>query len=120
MLKLRLSNKCVIHTSKKLTDYHVEASQEITLIFADGSTSSADILVGADGVHSSTRATMFRELAESNPEKGYEKFIEPIWSGTFAYRATVDLAKLKALYPDHQALGQPKIVPCSRPFYALT
>jgi salicylate hydroxylase len=103
MLKSRLSDKCKIHTSKRLIEYRVEPSQAITLVFADGSTASADVLVGADGVHSPTRATMYQAFA------GHEKFIEPIWCGTYAYRATVDLPKFKSLYPEHQALTQPKI-----------
>ncbi|KIJ23967.1 hypothetical protein M422DRAFT_275365 [Sphaerobolus stellatus SS14] len=69
----------------------------------------ADALVGADGVHSLTRATMHRELAAQHPSEGYEKYIEPIWSGTHAYRCTVNLPKFKELYPAHQAFSHPKI-----------
>lgn len=121
MLQALLSDKCTIHTAKRLVDYSAESSEKpIKLVFDDGSTATADVLIGADGVHSMTRAKMYRLLQNANPEAGYEQFIEPIWSGTHAYRCTVDLPKFKAMYPDHQALVSPKIVriievllPCS-------
>jgi hypothetical protein len=53
---------------------------------------------------------MYRSLAANFPGKGYESFIKPIWSGTFAYRATVDRAKFKVRYPENQAATHPKIV----------
>lgn len=109
MLKGLLSEKCKIETSRRLVSYTVE-SETVNLTFADGSMATADIFVGADGVHSVTRATMYHELAVQHPTEGYEKFIEPIWSGTHAYRCTVDLSKFKELYPDHQAISYPKIV----------
>lgn len=111
ILQALSSDKCTIHTSKRLVEYHTESSKGcVTLIFDDGSTATADVLVGADGVYSLTRATMYRSLENTKPEAGYKQFINPIWSGTHAYRCTVDLPKFKAIYPNHQALVQPKIV----------
>ena len=111
MLQALLSDKCTIHTAKRLVGYSVESAENlINLNFDDGSTAAADVLIGTDGVHSMTRATMYRSLQIAHPETGYEQFIEPIWSGTHAYRCTVDLPKFKALHPDHQALVSPKIV----------
>lgn len=112
MLKSKLDpKKCAVHTNKRLTEHRLNPTNgAITLVFADGTTATADVLVGADGVHSMTRATMYRSLAKANPEAKYDQLIDPIWSGTHAYRCSVDLAKFKALYPDHQALLQPKIV----------
>jgi salicylate hydroxylase len=49
--------------------------------FADGSARSADVLVGADGIHSPTRAALF------GPE-------HPQFTGLVSYRAVVDRAKL--------------------------
>ncbi|KAF8816725.1 FAD/NAD(P)-binding domain-containing protein [Phlegmacium glaucopus] len=109
MLKAQLSDRCTTHTSKRLIEYQVEVTQSITLVFSDGSTASADVLIGADGVHSLTRAAMYKTLASSNPAVGYDQFIDPIWSGTFAYRCRVDLARPKSLYPEHQAISHPKI-----------
>lgn len=113
MLQARLSDKTKIYTSKRLLEYRTETdtAEPIELVFDDGSTGRADIVIGADGVHSTTRAKMYRLLQSPNQESGsYDKFIDPIWSGTYAYRAQVDLVKFKEKYPDHQALDNPRIV----------
>jgi salicylate hydroxylase len=75
------------------------------LIFSDGSTATADILVGADGVHSATRESMFKSLGD-----GYEQYIPPVFSGTIAYRGVISKAKLAEVFPGHRALDHPKIV----------
>ncbi|KAF8883524.1 FAD/NAD(P)-binding domain-containing protein [Infundibulicybe gibba] len=111
LLQARLSNKSHIHTLKRLVKYEVEPSGSIELLFADGTRASCDVLIGADGVHSPTRASLYGALAiGAAPDTAdYQKYIEPIWSGTYAYRCSVQLDKFKELYPDHQALSKPKI-----------
>jgi salicylate hydroxylase len=116
MLQAKLSKNCTIHTSKHLARYEPENTGSITLHFADGSVAHADVLVGADGIHSATRATLFRTLAaNANPSKAevYRDYINPKWSGTLGYRCQVQIDKFKEKYPDHQALSKPKIV-CTR------
>lgn len=63
----------VIHLGKKLTGLDQKGAQ-VTLSFADGSTASADAVIGADGVHS-----IVRDLVVG-PDK-------PIHRGRIAYRA---------------------------------
>ena len=105
-----------IHTSKRLLNYERDPTTGvITLTFSDGSTATADCLIGADGVHSATRASIFRQLIDSpgtppSSAESYKKYIDPIWSGMYAYRCTVPADKLKESYPNHAALGPPKIV----------
>lgn len=61
---------------KQITDVEVDPSQGVTLKFRDGSTATADILLGADGLHSASVDTSFlSELADSST--GGETVIRP-------------------------------------------
>ncbi len=42
----------IIHLGKHLTKVEVDSSQGVTLNFQDGSSATADLLLGADGLHS--------------------------------------------------------------------
>ncbi|KAF8883521.1 FAD/NAD(P)-binding domain-containing protein [Infundibulicybe gibba] len=122
LLHSRLSDKSHIHTSKRLINYEVEPSRSIQLFFADGTRASCDVLVGADGVHSPTRASLYKALAaEAGPGSpvDYQKYIEPIWSGTYAYRCFVRLDKFENICPGHQALSKPKIW-CGKDTHAVS
>ena len=63
----------IIHLNKKLTGLS-EANERVTLSFADGAQANADLVIGADGVHSTVRDIII------GPEK-------PIHRGRVAYRA---------------------------------
>lgn len=52
-----------VHFNKNLIDYAEQADGKILARFADGSSSLANILVAADGVHSRVRELCFPELA---------------------------------------------------------
>ncbi|KAI5123693.1 hypothetical protein M0805_001721 [Coniferiporia weirii] len=74
---------------KRLTKYTTnDSSGEVSLEFADGSSASCDVLIGCDGVKSVIRKYVYEALAE---EKGPEvlSFIEPVWTGTIAYRGLI-------------------------------
>ncbi|MCC3775834.1 NAD(P)/FAD-dependent oxidoreductase [Streptomyces sp. UNOB3_S3] len=43
---------------KELTDYHVRSDGRVEARFADGTTDTADLLVGADGINSAVRARL--------------------------------------------------------------
>jgi 2-polyprenyl-6-methoxyphenol hydroxylase-like FAD-dependent oxidoreductase len=49
--------------SKRLISYTESSDRTVTLNFADGTSVQADIVVGADGVHSSVRANMAIAMA---------------------------------------------------------
>ncbi|KAJ6477006.1 FAD/NAD-binding domain-containing protein [Mycena sanguinolenta] len=105
ILQTKLSTDCKIHTSKRLAKYTTSGKgSEVHLVFADGSIATADILVGADGVHSATRASMFASMGD-----GYEQYIQSTFSGTIAYRGSFPKAKLAAAFPNHRALDLPKV-----------
>ncbi|KAG6374139.1 hypothetical protein JVT61DRAFT_4787 [Boletus reticuloceps] len=96
---------CKIHTSKRLDSYDVNSETgKITLQFSDGSTSVTDVLVGADGIHSATRKTMYQKLASSilddDSRKRLLECIDPVWTGTLVYRSLVPTSKLRKEYPD--------------------
>ncbi|KAJ3901166.1 hypothetical protein F5879DRAFT_969551 [Lentinula edodes] len=111
ILQSKLSENCTIHTSKALVSYTVHAGDNdsgITLHFADNTTAEADILIGADGVYSATRQTMFSGLAEETGNKEYTQYARAEYSGTLAYRGPVPTEKLKEKYPQHIVLNRPK------------
>ncbi|KAH8112076.1 FAD/NAD-binding domain-containing protein [Phellopilus nigrolimitatus] len=96
------------HFSKRLISYEQDPSGT-TLRFEDGSSTRADVLVGADGLGSPTRRAMYDNLtqaADAESAKSLQKLAQPTWTGTHAYRALIERARLAALAPDHPALTQ--------------
>ncbi|KAJ6460475.1 hypothetical protein C8R47DRAFT_955072, partial [Mycena vitilis] len=62
ILQSKMSPDCKIRTSKRLERYETLDNGSVSLVFSDGSTALAAILVGADGVHSATRGCLFKSL----------------------------------------------------------
>ncbi|EIW79761.1 salicylate hydroxylase [Coniophora puteana RWD-64-598 SS2] len=109
VLLAHLGPSITTHTSKRLASYsQPSASQPITLSFADGTTATCDLLIGADGVRSSVRAAMMRDLATVQPPRA-EEFLscaDPVWSGIVSYRMLIPAEKLRALDPNHRSLTE--------------
>ena len=82
------------HLNKRLRSYTQSGTSDtIQLTFADGSSAECDVLVGADGVKSTVRQGMFQDLAKrGRPEM--LKYVEPFFSGTFAYRCLIPAEQL--------------------------
>jgi 6-hydroxynicotinate 3-monooxygenase len=78
-----------IHFNKKLTDVQFRNGQ-VSLVFADGSTETAEALIGADGVHSRVREMLF----------GVD---EPRFTGRVAYRAVFSTKLLGGVEVDDRA-----------------
>jgi 6-hydroxynicotinate 3-monooxygenase len=77
-----------IHFGKQLIDLDQDASS-VRMLFADGSTGHADIVVGADGVFSKVREWLF------GPQ-------EPIYTGYIGHRAFIPARNLGQLsFEDH-------------------
>ncbi|MGJ7459315.1 salicylate 1-monooxygenase [Halomonas sp. RA08-2] len=74
----RFSKRCVEVT---------QDGEHATAHFADGTTFSADILIGYDGIKSAVRANVL-------PAEEYGE-IAPFWSGTYAYRGMIPTAQLE-------------------------
>ncbi|THH30822.1 hypothetical protein EUX98_g3390 [Antrodiella citrinella] len=82
----------IAHLKKRLLSYE-DTDHGITLNFADGTTASADLLVGCDGIKSVVRKQMYEaEAAKGDPK--LLQFIDPVWSGTMIYRALAPAERL--------------------------
>ena len=89
----------IIRFAKRLESY-IEpdpATGKIVLQFTDGMSATCDVLVGSDGIRSAVRRKMYTELADEADRKLSDELrsmIEPVWSGTVAYRGLVPADKL--------------------------
>lgn len=114
VLLRKLPISCKAHYSKRLRSYKQRLSGPIELLFEDGSSTSCDVLIGADGLKSAVRRTFLAEKAELAKSEGkaaevdeINASIDPVWSGTNAYRALIPAEKLRARAPDHPILTEP-------------
>ncbi|KAN0109198.1 salicylate hydroxylase [Russula decolorans] len=108
----RLPSSCGAFASKRLESYTQQPGNAIMLRFQDGSTATCDILLGADGVKSAVRKTMFQEAAswaESQHRNadaaGLRNLSELHFSGFFCYRALIPAERLSSISPQHRALS---------------
>lgn len=118
-----LPTQCQIHTSKRLVKY-TETSKKGTTVyrlhFADETTAEADVIIGADGIKSKTRAAMY-EYAHSSEcksetrreECGRCRFATPRWTGIVTYRYLIPSEKLRAINPNHRVFDSPALLSVS-------
>jgi len=104
---------CTVHTSSRLISYSYstpgDTNSSVILHFADGSIREADVVVGADGVRSAVRGSMFPG-GKYVDERGREHIIEPKWTGVVAYRSLVTRKSLEAIGGgEHHALVEPQV-----------
>lgn len=113
---------CSIHTSKRLLDY-TELSRNgakvYMLHFTDGTTAEADVIIGADGIKSKTRAAMYNiaherdcALASAVEREDCErcKAATPKWTGIVTYRTLIPSESLREINPDHRVLLTPALL----------
>ncbi|KAG1778822.1 hypothetical protein EV702DRAFT_1186477 [Suillus placidus] len=113
VLLSHLPPSCTTHNAKRLKSYTQpfndhSRSSPITLTFKDGSTATCDVLIGADGIKSTVRHYMMRELAEGmdpDEKQSVLSCINPVWSGVTAYRTLIPAEKLRVRCPDHHVFG---------------
>lgn len=114
------------HFNKRLVAYtQTDNESSVTLQFADGATAQADLLIGADGVNSTTREIMYTDFAEAAMRAGnvdeamrLRNNIPASWTGTYAYRSLLDMEKFQKFAPGHQAATVPLFVRPSTIFEA--
>jgi salicylate hydroxylase len=109
-----LPSRCRTSSSKRLESYVQQPGAPIMLHFQDGSTATCDILIGADGLKSAVRKTMFQEaaiLAESQHRNAdaaeLGNLSEPRFSGVFCYRTLIPGARLLSISPQHRIFSSP-------------
>ncbi|KDQ56725.1 hypothetical protein JAAARDRAFT_70435 [Jaapia argillacea MUCL 33604] len=112
ILLKHISQVVKTHTSKRLCSYSQPSSPSpITLSFEDGSTATCNVLIGADGIRSSARASLIRDLSArataTNDKVALGRMVEPTWSGCIAWRSLIPVEKLRAADPTHHAITQP-------------
>ncbi|THY75974.1 FAD/NAD(P)-binding domain-containing protein [Aureobasidium pullulans] len=71
----------IIHLNKRVVDVQIKGDKGVDGEFADATTIHADLLVGADGIHSSVRGFFVPDF-------------ELKWSGLIAYRSSFDVKLL--------------------------
>ncbi|CDO72514.1 hypothetical protein BN946_scf184980.g55 [Trametes cinnabarina] len=107
----------VAHFGRRLTFYNTAQTtsqtsgrrdSEITLYFADGATATCDLLVGCDGIKSVIRKKMLEDLVNKHGgSPTLLEHIEPIWSGTIAYRGLIPVSRLKTGGKEHRTIQTP-------------
>lgn len=103
------------HFSKRLESFVDPPFGPVILRFKDGSSAECDLLVGADGIKSAVRKSMFEHLSQgvNKLHEGkisasqYLRFIEPHWTGQVVYRVLVPREQLEAACPGHESLRSP-------------
>ncbi|TFK36172.1 salicylate hydroxylase [Crucibulum laeve] len=94
---------CHVHLSKKLISC-IETDERVNLKFQDGSTTSCDLLIAADGIKSTVRKLLIKQ---NELFSELESSLEPVWSGTVAYRGLVPVEMLEEEFPGHRASKVP-------------
>ena len=104
-----------IHFDKKLTTYTEVVDVDgcidhYVLHFADGTIAEADVLIGADGIKSSVRMSMYDIAHRQNCSPSVQRkhcpkcsAATPRWTGIITYRALIPTQSLRKIDPNHQA-----------------
>src|SRR5579859_4273978 len=74
-----------MHTNKHLSGLEKVSEREMKMTFQDGTTATANLVVGADGIHSVVRSHYLRD--------------EAVFSGLVAYRGLIPMEKVREFWP---------------------
>lgn len=101
----------VAHFRKRLVTYAELANGTVALDFADGTSTTCDVLFGCDGIRSAVRRRMYEHEATHQGNTELLKYVEPVFSGSVMYRT---LLPAELLTNDdgtkHPAMCAPKMV----------
>ncbi|KAF8964497.1 salicylate hydroxylase [Flammula alnicola] len=93
-----------LHLSHRLSSFE-ETEKEVRLHFLDGTTATCDILIGMDGIKSAVRSGLLLKTGLSQ-----SLFLDPVWSGTVAYRGLVPAENIETVFPGHRAINTPMMM----------
>jgi salicylate hydroxylase len=115
ILEQHLPASCTVHFNKRLIKYDTPSAGSLVLHFADGGTENTDVLIGADGIRSSVRKTLFETIDPNlvDPTK-IGHYTDASWTGSLIYRGVIPAEKLKEKDVNNVALGDFAIVSPSR------
>ena len=74
-----------LYTDKQCTSVEESSPSEVTLTFKDATTATANLVIGADGIHSAVRAKFMTDA--------------PVYGGMIAYRAVIPMSSLPSEWP---------------------
>lgn len=100
----RLNENTHLHLSSRVVAFE-EHDDGVTLTFQDGRTAGADLVVGADGLRSIIRRSLITAKFPGEKDR-----IDPIWSGSIAYRSIIPAETLMQRAPNHPAIVAPFMV----------
>lgn len=93
-----------LHLSHRLVSYK-EIRDEVHLAFQDGSSAICDLLIGIDGIKSVVRKCFLEKRGLlSSPS------LNPVWTGSFAYRGLISVDEIEKEFPGHRAMIMPVMV----------
>lgn len=82
---IKTRKAATLHTNKQCISVTETTPDELTLHFADQTTTTANLVIAADGIHSALRAQFTSD--------------EPVYGGMIAYRATIPISVLPSPWP---------------------
>ncbi|OAX42236.1 FAD/NAD(P)-binding domain-containing protein [Rhizopogon vinicolor AM-OR11-026] len=105
VVKQYIPSSCTVYFNKRLANYNRQSAGSFTLHFTDGSTATTDVLIGADGIRSSVRKTLFETIDRDlvDPSK-IRQYTDASWTGTLHYRSVFPVEKLSEIDPNNVAL----------------
>ncbi|KAF8193048.1 salicylate hydroxylase [Pholiota molesta] len=90
-----------LHLAHRFASY-AEAGDKIRIQFENGATATCDLLIGMDGIRSTVRKSVLAHQGIPDAPS-----VEPVWSGTVAYRGLVGRDVLDRVFPGHRAIATP-------------
>jgi salicylate hydroxylase len=94
-----------VHFGARATSYEEDPETgRVTVHFRNGSSATCDLLVGADGIKSAVRATMYKNEYKRTKRRKFRDCVDPLWTGTVVYRTLVPSQKFFEVHPEHPVL----------------